>query len=132
MLIFSVLSVSVYRFSKSENAVKHFRQMRLNRLTSIGNVGNFALSPDGNLIAYETKEKEGVSIWVRQIEMSNAVNLVSLKKGSVTFLTFSPDGKLIYYGLFSGFNSTAELYSVPALGGISRKIKADIATNFMS
>ncbi|MCY7346136.1 MAG: hypothetical protein LH614_07920 [Pyrinomonadaceae bacterium] len=41
-LVFSILSMSVYRFSKSENAVEHFRQMRLNRLTSIGNVGDFA------------------------------------------------------------------------------------------
>jgi eukaryotic-like serine/threonine-protein kinase len=130
--IFSILSLNLHRFSKSENTIEPFRQMRLNRLTNIGNVGNFALSPDGNLIVYETKEKEGVSIWVRQIEMSNAVNLVPQKKGIVTFLTFSPNGKLVYYGFFSGFNSTAELYSVPALGGASRKIKADLATNFMS
>ncbi len=130
--IFSILSMSFYRSSISENTSEPFRQIRLNRLTSIGNVGNFALSPDGNLIAYETKEKEGVSIWVRQIEMSNSVNLVPLKKGNITFLTFSPDGKFVYYGFFSGLISTAELYSVPALGGASRKIKTDITTNFMS
>lgn len=131
-LTVSVLGISFYRFSRSKNRDEPFRQIKLNRLTNIGNVGNFALSSDGNLIAYETKEKEGVSLWVRQIEMSNSVNLVPLKKGNITFLTFSPDGKLVYYGFFSGYASTPEIYSVPALGGASRKIKTDIETNFMS
>ncbi len=130
--IFSVLSLNFYKFSKFNNLIEPFRQVKLNRLTNIGNVGNFALSPDENLIAYETREKEGVGLWVRQIEMSNTVNLIPTKKGSITFITFSPDGKLVYYGFFSGFNSTADLYSVPALGGASRKIKPGIATNFMS
>ncbi|MFL6211198.1 MAG: protein kinase domain-containing protein [Pyrinomonadaceae bacterium] len=130
-LIASILSLSLFKFSTSKNTNEPFRQVRLNRLTNIGNVGNFALSPDGNLMAYETKEKEGVSIWVRQIEMSNAVNLVPLKKGNITFLTFSPDGRLVYYGFFSGYDSTEELYSVPTLGGASRKVP-DTATNFMS
>lgn len=132
VIICSVLSMSFYRFSKSENTREPFRQIRLKRVTNIGNVGKVALSPDGNLIVYETKEKEGVSLWVRQIEMSNSINLLPLKKGDITFLTFSPDGKLVYYGFFSGYDSTAVLYSVPALGGAIHKIKTNLATNFMS
>jgi serine/threonine protein kinase len=132
LVLATALSLSLYRFAKSKNTSgEPFRHIRLSRLTNIGNVGNFALSPDGNLIAYETKEKEGVSIWVRQIEMSNSVNLVPLKKGNITFLTFSPDGKFVYYGFFSGYDSTEALYSVPALGGASRRVP-NITTNFMS
>jgi DNA-binding winged helix-turn-helix (wHTH) protein/Tol biopolymer transport system component len=131
VLIAAMLSLGFYKFSKTANTSEPFRQINLSRLTNYGNVGKVALSPDGNLIAYETGDKDGVSLWVRQIEMSNAINLVPSKKGNFTFLTFSPDGKLIYYGLFSGDKIAAQFYSVPALGGASRKLPI-VVTTWMS
>ncbi len=131
VLIASIFSLGFYKFSKTANTAAPFRQINFSRLTNYGNVGKVALSPDGNLIAYQTGDKDGVSLWVRQIEMSNAINLVPPKKGSYTFLTFSPDGKLIYYGLFSGDKIAAQFYSVPALGGASRKLPL-VVTTWMS
>lgn len=122
-IIFSglILSLGFHLFSNAKNTGERFRQINFIRLTNSGNVNKVALSPDGNLIVYQTDEKEGISIWVRQVGMSNSINLVPPKRGNLSFLTFSPDGKLVYYGFFSGERIDPEVYSVPALGGVSSR-----------
>lgn len=99
-----------------------FQQVAFSRLTNNGKAKLVALSRDGNLIAYVTAEKEGSSLSVRQVGASNVINIVPPRKGEFVNITFSADGKLIYYTFFSGDKADAEFYSVPVLGGVIHKV----------
>lgn len=127
ILLIAVLSLGFYMFSKAENVNNRFRQLKFSRLTNNGNIKLLTVSPDGKFMAFVSDEKDGVSISVRQLEMSNSINLVPPKKGHFSFLTFSPDGAFIYYGFYSGEKPDTEIYSVPTLGGMIRKFPNLIA-----
>lgn len=131
IVIVAILGWSMFQLRSAGRVNRLISKLGLSRLTSYGNVGKVSLSPEGNLIAFEVDDKDGVSLFVRQIETSNVINLVPPKKGIFTFLTFSPDGKLVYYGFFPGDKIAAELYSVPALGGSSRRLPT-LTTSSMS
>lgn len=130
LLIFGVCAVLVLiicgfafrRFAQIRQDDSAFGKITLNRLTISGKARLVALSPDGNLIAFVTAEREGNGLLVRQVGMSNTINVVPPRSGEFVCLTFSADGKLIYYSFFPGDKMEAEFYSVPALGGISQKI----------
>lgn len=105
---------------------QRFQEMRIQRLTSTGNVGNVALSPDGNYFAYVLADQGRRSLWVRQVTASNAVQILPPTPG-IQFpgLTFSPDGKSVYYVLTDGAGAGA-LYRVPVLGGTAHHLLDDI------
>ncbi|HQZ96611.1 MAG TPA: winged helix-turn-helix domain-containing protein [Pyrinomonadaceae bacterium] len=119
----SAISIVSWRAYKStQTPGEPFPEIKLSRLTNSGNVGKVALSPDGNLIAFESVGKEGVSLSVRQIDIGNSIELVGPQKGLFSFFIFSPDGKIVYYGYFPGDKVDAEVFAVPALGGLSQKL----------
>lgn len=95
------------------------RPLIFHRLTTSGHVTKLALSPDGNLIAFASDDRNGSSLFVRQTGVSNEVTLASVK-GQIASISFSPDSKLVYYSVFRGDISEGELFSVPVLGGVSR------------
>lgn len=129
MLAFALAIVAIsstgwlaYRSVQTRASVDPIQEIKLSRLTNSGNVGKVALSPDGKLIAFETEGKEGVSLSVRQIDVGNSITLVAPQKGLFSFLTFSPNSKMVYYGYFPGDKVDAELFAVPALGGTSQRL----------
>ena len=99
-----------------------FSQIKLSRLSNTSGVKRLSVSPDGNLIAYVSNEKAGEGLFVRQTQMSNTLNLVQPQKGHFSFVRFSPDGRDVFYGIFAGDKMDTEVYSIPALGGLIRKI----------
>lgn len=103
-----------------------FQEMLIQRLPGTGNVGNVALSPDGNYFVYVLTEEGRRSLWVRQVTTSNAVQILPPTPG-IQFpgLTFSPDGKSVYYILTDEAGAGA-LYRVPVLGGTAHHLLDDI------
>lgn len=103
-----------------------FQEMQIQRLTSTGNVANVALSPDGNYFVYVLTENGRRSLWVRQVTTSNAVQILPPTPG-IQFpgLTFSPDGRSVYYVLTDEAGAGA-LYRVPVLGGRAHHLLDDI------
>ena len=67
-------------------------------------------------------ENEGSSLWLRQIGTASDVRLLAPVRAEIWGLTFSPDGRFIYYNLFGGEKIDFELYRVPSLGGAIERI----------
>jgi serine/threonine protein kinase len=101
-------------------------QLKIQRLTSTGDVIAAALSPDGKYIAYVTSQDGQQALWLRQIASRQDLELVSPADGSFWGHTFARDGNSIYYVLKSRTTPRGALYSISTLGGRSVKILEDI------
>jgi Tol biopolymer transport system component len=75
-------------------------------------------SPDGRLLAYASGQSGNFDIWVQNIGGGNAVQ-VTHSPAHDTQPAWSPDGKTI---AFRSERDGGGLYTVPALGGIERRI----------
>jgi serine/threonine protein kinase/Tol biopolymer transport system component len=99
-------------------------------LTDHGEVTNFAtISPDGRLVAYGRREGER-SLRVKQVATGSEVTVAAAQPGFFgSSATFTPDGNYLYYPHDDPANpNTANLYSVPSLGGTPRQVVSDVAS----
>src|ERR1700740_1959342 len=101
--------------------------MQINPLTDSGNVTRVAISPDGRYVAYAVSVAEQQSLWIRQVATRSEMQILQLDTVYFPGLTFSPDGNYIYF-VRSDKNAPGfhYLYSVPILGGESRKLFTNI------
>jgi Tol biopolymer transport system component len=107
----------------------HFESMRMARSTTTGNVEQAALSPDGKWLASVLKDRDGYSLWVKQVATGSDVRVAQPLATPFLGITFSPDGNYLYYvNQETGGPGYSVLYQVPTLGGKARKILFDIDT----
>jgi DNA-binding winged helix-turn-helix (wHTH) protein/Tol biopolymer transport system component len=101
--------------------------MEIRKLTDTGNVDAVAISPDGRFVIYARRIGENVSLRIRQIDSGGDVEVLPAADVLFYGLTFSPDGNYLYF-VRSDKNDIGYryLYVMPALGGPSRKLIADI------
>ena len=95
-------------------------RMNLTQLTSAGNVGETAISPDGRYAAYSVTDRSKSSIRLRQTATTSDFEIVS--PGDVDFggISFSPDGDYLYY------QSSIWIYKIPSLGGPPQMISKNV------
>jgi serine/threonine protein kinase/Tol biopolymer transport system component len=97
------------------------RKMQITRLVTglTGRPGAVTISPDGKYVAYGVWEGGKVSLWIRQVSQSTALQIVPPAEDSwFTGTTFSNDGELIYFIMGNGKTNTLNsLYHIPVLGG---------------
>ena len=117
---FSVLLITsgyfVYR-SWSYRPTVPFGSVKVSQVTNTGDVAAATLSPDGKFVSYVRSTREGNSLWMQQTEGANALEIVPATPAEYWGVTFSPDGKYVYYNLFVNNRAELELHRVPALGG---------------
>lgn len=103
-----------------------FQQMTLSQLTTSGDVGPAAISPDGKWLAYVVSGKQE-SVWVRQLATGSTVQVIppSSTIYSSGALAFSHDGNYLYC-VAQPQGSPRVLEQVPSLGGSLRTILSDI------
>ncbi|HTU32644.1 MAG TPA: protein kinase [Candidatus Acidoferrum sp.] len=103
-----------------------FQQMAISQLTTTGDVGPAAISPDGKWLAYVVNEKQQ-SVWVRQ--MATGTNVQVIPPSAATYdnggVTFSPDGNYLYC-VAGQQRGAAILEQVPSVGGSPRTILSDV------
>jgi eukaryotic-like serine/threonine-protein kinase len=103
-----------------------FQQTTISQLTTSGDVGPAAISPDGKWLAYVVNEKQE-SVWVRQMATGSSVQVIP--SGAATFdngsLTFSRDGNYLYC-VVQPTGGQKILEQVPSVGGSPRTILSDI------
>jgi eukaryotic-like serine/threonine-protein kinase len=104
-----------------------FETMKVMRVTTAGKSRLAAISPDGKYIVHAVRAEGQESLWTRQVAAKSDVQI--LHPADVIFygLTFSPDGNYVYYLLAERRTSLFKvLYQVPVLGGVPRKLIADV------
>ena len=110
----------------SPQSPSSFQQMTISQLTTSGDVGPAAISPDGKWLAYVVNEKQE-SVWVRQMATGSTVQVIP--PSSTTYgsgaLAFSHDGNYLYC-VAQPKGSPRVLEQVPSLGGSLRTILSDI------
>src|SRR5262249_15606328 len=100
--------------------------MKIAAITDNGAVDDYvAISPDGKLVAYGLLEKPYKMV-VKQLATGTEVKVLEGSDSLYSGAVFSPDGNFLYYRHRSG--ATFDLYSVPSLGGISRRVAVDVGS----
>lgn len=94
-------------------------------LTSSVDVQQTAISFDEHMIAYTTQESSGrQALWIRQNGANPGIKSLGNEKGQYLGLSFSPEGKFLYYVLQQGTNGT--LYRLNLSDGLSQMVHDDV------
>ena len=104
-----------------------FQNAQMTRLTS-GKALKVAISPDAKQVAYVLEEKDGQSLWLRRTTVASSVQIVPPRNVDFMGVNFSRDGDLIYYIASEPQKFQGTLYSVPVLGGPTRKLFENISS----
>lgn len=121
VVISSVLLIAVgsfvYRSFSAAPTLGTFKPKRFTQITNTGDVTAVTVSPDGNYVAFVRSTDNGNGLSLQQIGNARVVEILPATTGEFWGLTFSPDGKFVYYNLFFKDRSELALYRVRALGG---------------
>lgn len=132
LLFFSIagfISYSGYQVLTKKSAISSLSVSQLERMQLQGDIPEIAISPDGNWIAWVSKEPGGQVINIT--EKSNEKNsfpITPLSNKDFRGLIFSPDGAYIYYLEHQNETETATLHRVTKLGQDRRQLVENINT----
>ena len=105
----------------------NLQNMKITQVTTTGNAGAAALSPDRRYIVYVLRDGEQQSLWVQHLATGSHVQLLPPDQVSFVALSFTPDGNYIMF--VRSDKSTTNfryLYQIPALGGAPQQLVRDI------
>jgi Tol biopolymer transport system component len=101
--------------------------MKITQVTTSGNAGAAALSPDGRYIVYVLRDGAQESLWVQQLATGSNVQVLAPDQVRFVAVSFTPDGNYIMF--VRSDKSTVNfryLYQMPVLGGTPRQIARDV------
>jgi eukaryotic-like serine/threonine-protein kinase len=125
LLIILVVGGLLYRrgFFRTGLAATAFQNPAISSLTSTGDVALVRISPDGRYLVYVSTKRGQSSLWVRQIAIESAVQIVPPEANRLIIdAAFTPDGNYVDYIAYSSFATLAKVYQVPVLGGTPRRL----------
>ncbi|MFZ0231520.1 MAG: protein kinase [Candidatus Acidiferrales bacterium] len=119
-------------YFRSGMAQTAFQNPEISSLTSSGDVIAASISPDGRYLAYVSKTRGRFSLWVRQMDVASAVQIVPPGVAEIGSLTFTPDGNYLNYWSIGTNDLKGKVYQVPVLGGTPRRLldSADTGVSF--
>ena len=118
----------LHRHSEHEHAATESFQegMTITQLTSSGDIGAAAISPDGKWLAYVQDRDGQQSIWVRQVVTGSTAQVLAPSKLNPDGLTFTRDGNYLYFNTRNQGESLSHLQKMASLGGAPQHILDDI------
>jgi serine/threonine protein kinase/roadblock/LC7 domain-containing protein len=123
LLVLAGLGALYYKeFLRSGMAATAFQNPSISSLTSSGDVIQARISPDARYLAYISNQHGQFSLWVRQIAINSAVQIIPPGNSVISDLVFTPDGNYLDYILNTIGEATGKLYQVPVLGGSPRRL----------
>ena len=104
-------------------------EMQISRVTNSGKVGNVSISPDARYLVYVLRETGGLSLWTREVGTRSDIQVLAAEPGDFEGITFSPDGRYLFFARrHPEGHPTADLYTMPVLGGTPRIVIKDVDT----
>jgi serine/threonine protein kinase/Tol biopolymer transport system component len=101
--------------------------LRVNSLTSRGDINECVLSKDGRYLGYLTSISGISSIHVLQVATGSDVPVISTQDAQLAGLSFSPDGNYLWYRLRKkDAPNYSSLMQIPSLGGNSKERVFDV------
>jgi serine/threonine protein kinase len=124
------IGIALYRYSgREKERPPIFQNVQQTRITTSGRAGECNISPDGRSIVYKEMADDGSeSLWIRQTETGNTLQIVPPAKVTIGGTTFSPDGDFVYYVFHDRTGDSSSLYRVPSIGGETKKMLADVGS----
>ena len=110
-----------------QTATQNFQEgMSITQLTSSGDIGAAAISPDGKWLAYVQDRNGQQSIWVRQVATGSTAQVLAPSKLNPDGLTFTRDGNYLYFNTRNQGEPLSHLQKMASLGGAPQHILDDI------
>jgi Tol biopolymer transport system component/predicted Ser/Thr protein kinase len=109
-------------FFRSGLAKTAFQNPEIFGLTSSGDVASVRISPDGRYVAYVSEARGRYSLWVRQMAIASAVQIVPPGVDAFWGLTFTPDGNFLDYASGGTNDTEGKVYQIPVFGGTPRRL----------
>lgn len=110
-------------FAAASNAPILSAPFHSEKFSASGKVSQAAVSPDGKLVAFVDETAGKYGIWLRRLESSENIQLVSLSDDLYGGLAFARDGQTLFFMQKTrGENAQSAVYRVPIAGGASEKI----------
>lgn len=118
------ISYWLLKAKQQKKSAPAFQTPRITQITSGDNTIHVSISPDGKYVAHVESSVGQQSLWIKQVNVTNDVQIIQPMQGGFFGLTFSPDGNDLYY-VFNG-NGTGILYRLPVLGGTPTQLLAGV------
>src|ERR1700719_1100112 len=123
VLVAALLSALYWRGAfHSGMAATAFQNPSISSLTSSGDVIQARISPDARYLAYVSSQHGKFSLWVRQIAINSAVQIIPPSNNAINDIAFTPDGNFLDYAISANGEASAKLYQIPVLGGTPRRL----------
>jgi WD40-like Beta Propeller Repeat len=119
LCLFVAAAVGVYQSVIHGHPAMDIQQMTIHRITQDGNAETAAISPDGKLVAYTRRDKDRLSLVVKQLATGGEVT-VAREYRYISFPQFRRDDGYVYF--VGQQDRDVALYAVPALGGFPRRL----------
>ena len=117
----------IYFFSRNETPSFNLQNMKISQITTGGNAGDAALSPDNRYIVYVLRDGALESLWVQQLATGSNVQILAPDQASFVAVNFTPDGNYVMF--VRSDKSTTNfryLYRIPSLGGAAQQLIRDV------
>jgi eukaryotic-like serine/threonine-protein kinase len=125
LIVAVVAAVSVW-LSRRPNGF-NLQNMKISQITTSGNAGAAALSPDGRYIVYVLRDGAEESLWVQQMATGSNVQLLAPDQVHFVAVSFTPDGNyLMFVRSDKSTQNYRYLYQMPVLGGPPKQLVRDV------
>lgn len=94
----------------------------LEKLSTNGKVLHAVISRNGKIVVYTNGVDGRQSVWLREIESKNNVELIPPSDSRYGGLALSPDGNFLYFSRGPGDKNFLDIYRISIFGGIPAKI----------
>ena len=96
------------------------------KLSTDGRVFAAAISPDGKTVVYTNQNTGKESVWLRQLEYNNNIEIIPPSDDSYYEFVFSPDAAFLYFSRRTkGVETHSDIYRISIFGGIPVKVVSE-------
>lgn len=118
-----VVGAMFVAYRRTNNHAKTaFQKISIASLMNSGKALLPVISGNGAFVAFVSEESEQQSLWIKKVGEPGATQMVSQAPVSYVGVTFSIDGKSIFYVARSNGEQESKLYRIPSVGGTPEEL----------